>query len=109
MAEKIGLRRERSSYHIVTVALAEIWFYLLGRASMLVLCVLLVAALLDIWDQWRKEAFNPAVLVSLAIAVTVLTLIVVVVIEVVIVGGALSGAISTWDELGFEQWGSGGP
>jgi hypothetical protein len=79
---------------------AALLTYLLGSSMILSLSFLWVAALLNIRSQIRKEVFTPAVLVFMAVAISVLTICLILVADAVFLDDT-GGTHSPWSDWGI--------
>jgi hypothetical protein len=74
--------------------------YLSGSAMILLLSLLWATALLNIRSQRHRGVFSPAVLVFMAVAISVLTICLIFVADAVFLDSA-GGAHSSWSDWGF--------
>jgi hypothetical protein len=74
--------------------------YLSGSAMILLLSLLWVTALLSIRSQSHKGVFSPAVLVFMAVAISVLTICLIFVADAVFLDSA-GATLSPWSDWGL--------
>jgi hypothetical protein len=81
-------------------AFGDLWPYLAGSVMILLSSFLCVTALLEIRSQRRKGVFSPAVLVFVAVAISILTIYLIFAADAVFLDNT-SGAHSPWSDWGF--------